>query len=100
MCDSRKVDVKDRAFKCLNCGYTADRDVNAAFNILIDAIRCLTGLKKLRLKIRKTITKVFLCEGTGGVVDHPELSMSGFLLSLVETAQQSVRAEAPSARAE
>ncbi len=92
MCGSRKVDVKDRAFKCLKCGFTADRDVNAAFNILIDAVKCLTGLKKQ--KGRKAKNKVFLCEGTGGAVDHPELSMSGFLLSLVGKAQQSVRAEA------
>jgi putative transposase len=95
MCGSRKVEVKDRAFKCLNCGFTADRDVNAAFNILIDAVKCLTGLKKHKGRNGgKAKPKVFLCEGTGGVVDHPELSMSGFLLSLVETAQQSVRAEA------
>jgi len=94
-CGSRKVEVKDRAFKCLNCGFTADRDVNAAFNILIDAVKCLTGLKKQKgRKGGKAKTKVFLCEGTGGAVDHPELSMSGFLLSLVGQAQQSVRAEA------
>ena len=92
MCDSRKVEVKDRSFKCLSCGFTADRDVNAAFNILIDAVKCLTGQKKRR-KGRKAKTKVFL-QGTGGAVDHPELSMSGFLLSLVGKAQQSVRAEA------
>jgi putative transposase len=94
MCGSRKVDVEDRAFKCLKCGFTADRDVNAAFNILIDAVKCLTGLKKHKGRNRgKAKTKVFL-QGTGGAVDHPELSMSGFLLSLVGTAQQSVRAEA------
>jgi putative transposase len=94
MCGSRKVEVKDRSFKCLKCGFTADRDVNAAFNILIDAVKCLTGLKKHKgRKSRKTKTKVFLYEGTGGAVDHPELSMSGFLLSLVGKAQQSVRAE-------
>ena len=94
MCGSRKVEVKDRVFKCLSCGFTADRDVNAAFNILIDAVKCLTGLKKQKgRKNRKAKTKVFL-EGTGGAVDHPELSMSGFLLSLVGDAQQSVRAEA------
>ncbi len=98
MCDSRKVEVKDRAFLCLSCGFTADRDVNAAFNILIDAVKCLTGLKKWR-KGRRAKNKVFL-QGTGGAVDHPELSMSGFLLSLVGQAQQSVRAEAPSERAE
>ena len=92
------VEVKDRAFSCLNCGFTADRDVNAAFNILIDALKCLIGLTKRR-KGGRTITKVFL-KGTGGAVDHPELSMSGFLLSLVGKAQQSVRAEAPSERAE
>jgi hypothetical protein len=46
----------------------------------------ITGVKEAK-------TKVFL-HGTGGAVDHPELSMSGFLLSLVEKAQQSVRAEA------
>jgi len=97
MCGSRKVDVKDRWFKCLKCGFTADRDVNAAFNILIDAVKCLTGLKK-RCKGRKAKNKVFL-QGTGGAVDHPELSMSGFLLSLVGKAQQSVRAEVPSERA-
>ena len=97
MCGSRKVDVKDRWFKCLKCGFTADRDVNAAFNILIDAVKCLTGLKT-RCKGRKAKNKVFL-QGTGGAVDHPELSMSGFLLSLVGQAQQSVRAEAPSERA-
>ncbi len=99
VCGSRKVEVKDRAFKCLKCGFTADRDVNAAFNILLDAVKCLTGLTKRR-KGGRAKTKVFLCEGTGGVVDHPELSMSGFLLSLVGKAQQSVRAEAPSERAE
>lgn len=94
-CGSRKVEVKDRAFRCLKCGFTADRDVNAAFNILIDALMCLTGLKKQNgRKNRKAKPKVFLCEGTGGAVDHPELSMSGFLLSLVETAQKSVKAEA------
>jgi putative transposase len=94
MCGSRKVDVKDRAFECLNCGFTADRDVNAAFNILIDAVKCLTGLKKHKGRNRgKAKPKVFL-QGTGGAVDHPELSMSGFLLSLVGTAQHSVRAEA------
>jgi len=95
MCGSRKVKVKDRAFTCLKCGFTADRDVNAAFNILIDAVKCLTGLKKQKgHKNAKAKPKVFLNEGTGGAVDHPELSMSGFLLSLVGTAQQSVRAEA------
>jgi putative transposase len=94
MCGSRKVDVKDRSFKCLSCGFTADRDVNAAFNILIDAVKCLTGLKKQRgHKSRKAKNKVFL-QGTGGLVDNPELSMSGFLLSIVGQAQQSVRAEA------
>ncbi|MFX1520557.1 MAG: zinc ribbon domain-containing protein [Promethearchaeota archaeon] len=93
LCGSRKVEVKDRAFTCLKCGFTADRDVNAACNILIDAMKCLTGLKKWR-KGGRAHPKVFLCEGTGGAVDHPELSMSGFLLSLVETAQQSVRTEA------
>ena len=98
-CGSRKVEVKDRAFTCLNCGFTADRDVNAAFNILIDAVKCLTGLTK-RWKGLRAKPKVFLCEGTGGAVDHPELSMSGFLLSLVGKAQQSVRAEAPSERTE
>jgi len=97
-CGSRKVDVKDRGFKCLSCGFAADRDVNAAFNILLDALKYLTGQKNQRG--RKTKTKVFLREGTGGVVDHPELSMNGFLLSLVGTAQQSVRAEVPSVRAE
>ncbi|WP_287584896.1 transposase [Candidatus Borrarchaeum sp.] len=99
MCGSRRVEVKDRAFKCQKCEFTADRDVNAAFNILLDAVRYLTGLTK-RKKSNRAKTKVFLCEGTGGAVDHPELSMSGFLLSLVETAQQSVRAEVPSERAE
>ena len=98
ICGSRKVDVKDRSFTCLNCSYTADRDVNAAFNILIDALKCLTGTKKRR-NDRQAKTKVFLCEGTGGAVDNPELSMSGFLLSLVGKAQQSVRAEVPSERA-
>gem|GEM_PF-623400 len=94
ICGSRKVDVKDRVFKCLKCGFIADRDVNAAFNILIDALKCLTGLKNHKdRKSGRTKTKVFL-QGTGGEVDHPELSMSGFLLSLVGTAQQSVRAEA------
>ena len=88
------MEVKDRSFKCLKCGFTADRDINAAFNILIDAVKYLTGLKKQKgRKSRKAKTKVFL-QGTGGAVDHPELSMSGFLLSIVGTAQQSVRAEA------
>jgi putative transposase len=94
MCGSRKVDVEDRAFKCLSCGFTVYRDVNAAFNILIDAVKCLTGLKKQKgRKGGKAKTKVFL-QGTGGAVDHPELSMSGVLLSLVGIAQHSVRAEA------
>ncbi|MFX1519808.1 MAG: zinc ribbon domain-containing protein [Promethearchaeota archaeon] len=93
-CGSRKVEVKDRAFKCLKCGFSADRDVNAACNILIDAIKCLTGLTNWRKADRAQQSKVFLGQGTGGAVDHPELSMSRFLLSLVETAQQSVRAEA------
>lgn len=93
-CESRKVDIKDREFQCPNCGLTADRDINAAFNILIDALKCLTGLKKLRG--RKVKTKVFLREGTGGVVNNPELSMSGFLLSRVGIAQQSVRTETSS----
>lgn len=93
ICDSRKVEIKDRAFRCLHCGFTDDRDVNAAFNILIDAVKCITGLTKPKgRKNRKAKNKVFL-EGTGGAVDHPELSMSGFLLSLVGDAQQSVRAE-------
>ncbi|MFX1518667.1 MAG: zinc ribbon domain-containing protein [Promethearchaeota archaeon] len=93
-CGSRKVEVKDRAFMCLECGFTTDRDVNAAFNILIDAVKCLTGLKKQKGRNScKAKSKVFL-QGTGGAVDHPELSMNGFLLSLVGTAQQSVRAEA------
>ncbi len=92
MCGSRKVEVKDRSFTCLNCGFSADRDINAAFNILIDGLKCLTETKK-NSNGRKAKTKVFL-EGTGGAVDHPGLPMSGFLLSLVEKAQQSVRAEA------
>ena len=98
ICSSRKVEVKDRWFKCLRCGFTADRDVNAAFNILIDGLKCLTGLTKWR-KGHQAKNKVFL-QGTGGSVDNPELPMSGFLLSLVGTAQQSVRAEAPSVREE
>jgi putative transposase len=98
ICNSRKVEIKDRAFTCLKCGLTADRDVNAAFNILLDGIKCLVGLKK-QWKGRRSKNKVFL-QGTGGAVDHPELSMSGFLLSLVETAQKSVKAEVPSERAD
>jgi putative transposase len=98
ICGSRKVEVKDRWFKCLNCGYEEDRDVNSSFNMLIDGVECLTGLKTTT-KGRQVKPKVFL-QGTGGAVDHPELSMSGFLLSIVGTAQQSVRAEAPSVRAE
>jgi putative transposase len=94
LCDSRNVYVKDRSFKCLNCRFILDRDVNASFNILKSAMKCLMGLKKQKgRKRRKEKNKVFL-QGTGGIVDNPELSMSGFLLSLVETAQQSVRAEA------
>jgi putative transposase len=100
LCGSRKVNVKDRWFTCRNCGFTADRDVNAACNILLDALKCLTGVKKWRRKGGKAKNKVFLCQGTGGSVDNPELSMSGFLLSLVGHAQQSVRTEAPSERPE
>ncbi|MHA2062540.1 MAG: zinc ribbon domain-containing protein, partial [Candidatus Sifarchaeia archaeon] len=78
-CGSRKVKVKDRAFMCMKCEFSVDRDVNAAFNILIDAVKYLTGLKKKKgRKYDKAKTKVFL-QGTGGAVDHPELSMSGFL---------------------
>ena len=94
ICGSRKVEVEDRSFKCLNCGYKEDRDVNSGFNILIDGLKCLTTKKKSG-KSRKAKTKVFL-EGTGGSVDNPELSMSEFLLSIVGKAQQSVRAEVPS----
>jgi putative transposase len=100
-CGSHKVEVKDRAFRCLTCGFTADRDLNAAFNILIDALKCLTGLKThTGRNSGKAKPKVFLGEGTGGAVDHPELSMSGFVLALVEKAQQSVRTEAPPERVE
>jgi len=36
-CDGRKVYINDRAFTCLNstCGWSGDRDVNAAINIAI-----------------------------------------------------------------
>jgi len=57
-CGSKKTEVKDRRFKCLNCGYEDDRDVNAAKNIL-----------------KKGLTKVSR-KGTGAAVNQPELPMT------------------------
>ncbi|RLI75663.1 transposase, partial [Archaeoglobales archaeon] len=76
-CGSRKTEVNDRDFKCLECGYEGDRDVNAAKNIL------KLGLKKLNK------TKVSR-KGTGGVVNHPELPMIACLGLKVEAS--SIRA--------
>ena len=59
-CGSAKTEVNDRHFKCLNCGYEDDRDVNAAKNIL------RFGLKRLNKVLRK---------GAGAAVNRPELPM-------------------------
>jgi putative transposase len=93
-CQSRKVDVNDRSFRCRSCGFTADRDLNAALNILIDGLKILTGQQKPKKgKNHHTpIPQVFL-QGTGGAVDHPELSMIGCLCSRVGLTQPSVRGE-------
>ncbi|WP_287589103.1 transposase, partial [Candidatus Borrarchaeum sp.] len=72
-CGSRQVHINDRDFVCLKCGFAADRDVNAAFNILQDGLQYLTQSK--RQKKHKHLPQVFL-KGTGGAVNHPELSMS------------------------
>jgi len=70
-CSSKKTEVNDRYFKCLECGYEDDRDVNAAKNIL-----------------KKGLTKVL--ERAGGAVNHPEPPMIARLGLKVET--PSVRA--------
>jgi len=70
-CSSKKTEVNDRYFKCLECGYEDDRDVNAAKNIL-----------------KKGLTKVL--ERAGGTVNHPEPPMIARLGLKVET--PSVRA--------
>jgi len=58
--NAAKTEVNDRNFRCINCGYGGDRDVNAAKNIL------KFGLKMLNKVSRK---------GAGGAVNHPELPM-------------------------
>ncbi len=63
-CGSKKTEINDRHFRCLNCGYKGDRDVNAAKNIL------KKGLEKLNK------TKVSR-KGTGAVVNQSELPMIG-----------------------
>lgn len=40
-CGSKKTNVNDRKFRCLNCGYEDDRDINAAKNILKKGIGVL-----------------------------------------------------------
>jgi len=74
-CGSKNTEVNDRRFKCLNCGYEDDRDVNAARNIL------KFGLRRLTKVLRK---------GAGGAVNHPELPM---------IARSGLKVEAPSVRA-
>lgn len=59
-CGSTKTEVNDRRFRCIECGYEDDRDVNAAKNIL------KFGLKRLNKVSRK---------GTGAAVNRPELPM-------------------------
>ena len=73
-CGSKNTEVNDRHFRCLECGYEDDRDVNAAKNIL------KFGLKRLNKVLRK---------GAGGVVNHPELPM---------IARSGLKVEAPSVR--
>ncbi|WP_156786012.1 RNA-guided endonuclease TnpB family protein [Archaeoglobus veneficus] len=76
VCGSKKVQVDDREFLCLNCGHKDDRDVNAAKNIL------KFGLERL--------AKVSL-KGTGAAVSQLELPMMRLMPLKVET--PSVRAE-------
>jgi len=71
-CGSKKTEVNDRHFRCLECGYEDDRDVNAAKNIL-------------KLGSNKVLRK-----GAEGAVNHPELPM---------IARSGLKVEAPSARA-
>ena len=39
----KKFDLKDRVYTC-DCGYTGDRDHNAAINILTEGLRILQSL--------------------------------------------------------
>ncbi|WP_270833254.1 zinc ribbon domain-containing protein [Faecalibacillus intestinalis] len=39
----KKLDLKDRVYTC-DCGYTGDRDHNAAINILTEGLRILQSL--------------------------------------------------------
>jgi len=71
-CGSKKTEVNDRHFRCLECGYEDDRDVNGAKNIL-----------------KFGLTEV-LRKGAGAVVNQPELPMIG---------QKPLKVEAPSVRA-
>jgi putative transposase len=69
-CGSKNTDVNDRNFRCLECSYEDDRDVNAAKNILN------FGLTKVSFR-------------TGAAVNQPELPM---------IARQGLKVEAPSVR--
>jgi len=71
-CGSKKTEVNDRHFRCLECSYEDDRDVNGAKNIL-----------------KKGLTKV-LRKGAGVAVNQPELPMIAHL---------GLKVEAPSVRA-
>lgn len=71
-CGSKNTEVNDRRFRCLDCGYEEDRDVNAARNIL-----------------KFGLTEV-LRKGAGAAVNQPELPM---------IARLGLKVEAPSVRA-
>lgn len=56
-CGARKSDLSlsDRTYICTSCGFAADRDVNAAMNVLSRGLRTLPGCRT-RLGARKNAT--------------------------------------------
>ena len=90
--NSKKTEINDREFLCLNCGHRDDRDVNAAKNILKFGLERLALTKTITITKNKTKTEVLL-EGAGAAVNQPELPM-------IMMRPMPLKVEAPSVRAE
>lgn len=52
-CGSKKTDLNlsDRTFICPECGFSLDRDLNAAINIEKEGLRILTNSRSVALQI-------------------------------------------------